>query len=109
FKVILSDISADLLERGTGNISKSLDRFVKKETITEEQKAEILGRIETTTEIDGLKVARSSSRRPPRISALNARSFRSSTISARKTRSSRRTHLRSLSLRSPRRRSGPIR
>ena len=55
FKVILSDISADLLERGTGNISKSLDRFVKKETITEEQKGEILGRIETTTELEGLK------------------------------------------------------
>ncbi len=55
FKVILSDISADLLERGTGNISKSLDRFVKKETITEEQKREILGRIETTTELEGLK------------------------------------------------------
>ncbi len=55
FKVILSDISADLLERGTGNISKSLDRFVKKETITEEQKREILRRIETTTELEGLK------------------------------------------------------
>ena len=31
------------------NIGKSLDRFVKKETMSEEQKAEILDRISTTT------------------------------------------------------------
>ena len=65
FKVILNDISTDLLDRGTGNISKSLDRFVKKETITENQKTEILGRIEkeyvdrpdvTLDHLDGLTV-----------------------------------------------------
>ena len=55
FKVILNDISADLLERGTTNIGKSLDRFVKKETISESDKSDILGRIETTTELEGLK------------------------------------------------------
>ena len=55
FNVILNDISSDLLERGTTNIGKSLDRFVKKETISESDKSDILRRIETTTELEGLK------------------------------------------------------
>ena len=55
FSVVMCDISRDYVDRGVANISKSLDRFVKKETITEEQKNEILGRITTTTELDGLK------------------------------------------------------
>ena len=42
-------------DRGHANISKSLDRFVKKETITEDQKSEILGRIKTTTALEDLK------------------------------------------------------
>ena len=37
------------------NIGKSLDRFVKKETMTEAQKAEILGRIKSTTNLDDVK------------------------------------------------------
>lgn len=55
FDVIVCDVSAEVVERGMANIAKSLDRFVKKETITEDQKAEILGRIKTTTQIDDLK------------------------------------------------------
>ncbi len=55
FDVVMCDVSADLVERGVANISKSLDRFVKKETITEEQKGEILGRIKPTTELEDLK------------------------------------------------------
>ncbi len=55
FDVVMSDVSSEYLERGLSNISKSLDRFVKKETITEAQKAEILGRITTTAELEGLK------------------------------------------------------
>ena len=54
FDVLISDISQEFLDRGVANISKSLDRFVKKETISEEQKSEILGRITTTTELEGL-------------------------------------------------------
>ena len=54
FEVIMSDISQDYLDRGAANISKSLDRFVKKESITEEQKAEILGRINTSTDLTDL-------------------------------------------------------
>ncbi len=55
FDVVICDISQEFLDRGVANISKSLDRFVKKETITEDQKGEILGRITTTTELEGLK------------------------------------------------------
>jgi len=52
--VVLCDIEQDFIDRGMSNISKSLDRFVKKETITVAQKSEILGRINTSTKLDGL-------------------------------------------------------
>ena len=55
FGVVMCDIQQDYVDRGLANISKSLDRFVKKETITEEQKGEILGRIKTTTKLEDLK------------------------------------------------------
>lgn len=55
FDVVMCDISQDFVDRGVANISKSLDRFVKKETMTEEQKAEVLGRIRTTTALEDLK------------------------------------------------------
>jgi 3-hydroxybutyryl-CoA dehydrogenase len=54
FDVILCDISQEYVDRGIANVSKSLDRFVKKETITEQQKAEILGRIRSTTDLKEL-------------------------------------------------------
>ena len=54
YDVILNDISTDFLERGIANIGKSLDRFVKKETISEQEKVDILGRISTTTDLSGL-------------------------------------------------------
>jgi len=38
FDVVMCDVSQDFVDRGVANISKSLDRFVKKETITAEQK-----------------------------------------------------------------------
>lgn len=55
FDVVMCDIKPEFVERGIANISKSLGRFVKKETMTEEQKAGVLGRIKTTTDLDGLK------------------------------------------------------
>lgn len=55
FDVVMCDIQQDYVERGLQNIGKSLDRFVKKETITEENKNEILGRIKTTTNLEDLK------------------------------------------------------
>ena len=55
FDVVMCDVSQEFVDRGLANVSKSLDRFVKKETITEDQKNEILGRIKTTTSLDDLK------------------------------------------------------
>lgn len=54
FDVVMCDVSDDFVQRGLANVGKSLDRFVKKETITEEQKSEILGRITTTTKLEDL-------------------------------------------------------
>lgn len=55
FRVILCDVSESHLEKGLSNISKSLDRFVKKEAITEEQKKEILARIQGTSTVSELR------------------------------------------------------
>jgi 3-hydroxybutyryl-CoA dehydrogenase len=55
FGVILCDLSESQLEKGLSNISKSLDRFVKKEAITEEQKKEILARIQGTSTVSELR------------------------------------------------------
>ncbi|MFL6467337.1 MAG: 3-hydroxybutyryl-CoA dehydrogenase [Pyrinomonadaceae bacterium] len=55
FDVTMCDVKAGFVERGIANISKSLDRFVKKETISEQQKSETLGRIKSTTELSDLK------------------------------------------------------
>jgi 3-hydroxybutyryl-CoA dehydrogenase len=50
FDVTMIDISEDFLQRGVGAVSKSLDRLVKKEKITADEKDEILGRINTSTD-----------------------------------------------------------
>ncbi len=55
FDVVMCDIKQDFVDKGLANIGKSLDRFVKKETITEKNKGEILGRIKTTTNLEDLK------------------------------------------------------
>ena len=55
FSVVMCDVDQAFLDRGVQNISKSLDRFVKKETMTEEQKGEVLGRIKTTASLEDLK------------------------------------------------------
>jgi 3-hydroxybutyryl-CoA dehydrogenase len=55
FEVIMCDIRQDYVDKGFQNISKSLDRFIKKETMTEAEKAEILGRIKITTNIEDLE------------------------------------------------------
>jgi len=55
FDVVMCDVNEDFVSRGMSNIGKSLDRFVKKETMTEEQKTEILGRIRTTTVLSDME------------------------------------------------------
>lgn len=54
FDVVMCDVQQDFVDRGLANISKSLDRFVKKETMTEDEKDQVLGRIKTTTSLNDL-------------------------------------------------------
>ncbi|KAA3609045.1 MAG: 3-hydroxybutyryl-CoA dehydrogenase [Planctomycetota bacterium] len=49
--VQLVDVSQAALDRGMGAIRKSLDRFVKKEKLSQEQSDEIFGRIQTNTDL----------------------------------------------------------
>ena len=53
--VVMCDIEEDYVRKGLQTIEKSLDRFVKKETMTAEARNEILGRIRTTTSLEDLK------------------------------------------------------
>jgi 3-hydroxybutyryl-CoA dehydrogenase len=54
FDVVMCDVSDEFVGRGLANVGKSLDRFVKKETMTEDRKNEVLGRIKTTTALSDL-------------------------------------------------------
>lgn len=50
YNVTMSDISDEFVSKGMATIEKSLDRLVKRETIQESDKAEIMSRIKTTTD-----------------------------------------------------------
>lgn len=54
YDVTVVDATDALLKAGMDNISKSLDRVVKKGTITEKDKATIIARIKTTTKMEDL-------------------------------------------------------
>lgn len=51
YQVQLIDISAEALEKALATIHKNLDRMIKKERITEADKAAALGRLTTTTDL----------------------------------------------------------
>ncbi|MEJ2721450.1 MAG: 3-hydroxyacyl-CoA dehydrogenase NAD-binding domain-containing protein, partial [bacterium] len=55
FDVTMIDLKDEYLERGLGAIGKSLDRLIKKEKITADDKTAILGRIETSTDLGLVK------------------------------------------------------
>jgi len=57
YDVILVDTGRDILDRAIKTIGTNLDRMVKKEKITEQQKNETLARIKTTSDIGDLKRA----------------------------------------------------
>jgi 3-hydroxybutyryl-CoA dehydrogenase len=57
FSVILSDISETFLDGGIQRIEKSLSSFLKKGRVTEEEKQEALGRIETTVALKAFEFA----------------------------------------------------
>ncbi len=53
--VIMQDIAEDAVQRGLDTISTSLDRLIKKEKISADDKAAALANIQTTTTMDDLK------------------------------------------------------
>jgi 3-hydroxybutyryl-CoA dehydrogenase len=55
FNVVMCDVNQDFVDRGYQNIENSLDRFIKKEQMTEEEKGTVLGRITKTTDLGALK------------------------------------------------------
>jgi 3-hydroxybutyryl-CoA dehydrogenase len=54
FKVVLNDLNEAALNQGLKTISSSLDRLIKKEAITSEQKASTLANITSTTDLKAL-------------------------------------------------------
>lgn len=54
FHVTMMDVQASAVEKGMATIGSSLDRLIKKATLNEAQKAEILGRIKGTTQMADL-------------------------------------------------------
>jgi 3-hydroxybutyryl-CoA dehydrogenase len=53
--VVMMDVSEASLQKGMKTVESSLDRLIKKATINEDQKRQILGRIATTSTMAGLK------------------------------------------------------
>ena len=57
YKVTMEDISQEFVQRGLAVIEKSLGRLVKKDSISEQDKADIMYRINTATDLNGAKDA----------------------------------------------------
>jgi 3-hydroxybutyryl-CoA dehydrogenase len=55
YQVVMVDVASAALEKGMATVSGSCDRLIKKATMTEAQKAELLGRIKTSQEMTALK------------------------------------------------------
>jgi 3-hydroxybutyryl-CoA dehydrogenase len=53
--VVMMDVSAAALEKGLATVNSSLDRLIKKAVLTEEKKKEILSKIKTAENMQGLK------------------------------------------------------
>jgi 3-hydroxybutyryl-CoA dehydrogenase len=57
YDVVMRDVATEFLERGIKTIDRNLQRDVDKERLTSEEKQSVLGRINTTTELEALKEA----------------------------------------------------
>jgi 3-hydroxybutyryl-CoA dehydrogenase len=55
YDVVLVDIEQSFLDRAMATVAKNLDRMIKKEKITEQEKEDTLGRIKTTTCMNDIK------------------------------------------------------
>lgn len=57
YTVYLNDINEELVEKGLQRIDKNLNRLVSKEKMTEDEKSEVLSRIETSVDYEDAKNA----------------------------------------------------
>jgi 3-hydroxybutyryl-CoA dehydrogenase len=57
YSVTMSDIKDEFISKGMATIEKSLDRMIKKGTLQESEKTEIVSRIKTTTDLNEAKEA----------------------------------------------------
>jgi 3-hydroxybutyryl-CoA dehydrogenase len=57
FTVILRDVEQRFLDRAVETIGKNLDREIKKGKLSEPDRAEVLGRLKTVTDMDGIAAA----------------------------------------------------
>ena len=57
FQVAMMDVSQEALDKGLATISKSCDRLIKKEKMTDDQKNQLLGRITTHHDLSGFSDA----------------------------------------------------
>lgn len=55
YNVLIIDVNKELIDKGIATITKNLDRQVKKEKITEEQKNETLSKIKSSVELTDVK------------------------------------------------------
>ena len=51
FDVVLNDVKQEFIDRGLNTIKSNLDRQIKKGSLTEQQKAETLSRLKTSTDL----------------------------------------------------------
>ncbi len=54
FQVVLQDLAEEALQRGVATVTKSLDRLLKKEKISEQQKTDTLANIRVVTDMNEL-------------------------------------------------------
>jgi 3-hydroxybutyryl-CoA dehydrogenase len=54
YEVVMRDLETSALDKGRATIEKGLDRLVKKEKISESDKAEAIGRLTTATDIQAI-------------------------------------------------------
>lgn len=76
YKVTMEDISEEFIKKGLASIDRGLSRGVKKGTISEDDKAEIMSRISIATGISGVKDADLVIEAIPEILELKLKIFR---------------------------------
>lgn len=54
FEVVMMDVAESQLEKGIATVSKSCDRLISKEKMSEDDKAKLLGKITTSTDLSAL-------------------------------------------------------